>query len=92
MNIITLKLRNPSNFSKLIKNLIELTKNESLQIGLTIVLGFLLKLASIFLDLVCSVYVVTIPTGTYYSFIISFKCDFHISCMFSTCSNHYKGG
>jgi len=34
MNIITLKLRNPSNFSKLIKNLIELTKNESLQIGL----------------------------------------------------------
>ena len=36
-----------------------------------------LKVASIFQDLVCSVYVVTITTGVNYSFTISFKSGFY---------------
>ena len=48
------------------------------------------KVASIFLDLVCLVYAVTITTGLNCSFVISSKKGFHNSGlrMFSTYSNH----
>ena len=41
--------------------------------GLTMVSGFTIKVASIFLDLVCSVHVVTITNRVNYSSMISFK-------------------
>ena len=58
--------------------------------GFSIVLGFPLQVASIFLDLVCSVYVVTILTSIYYGFMISFESGFHISGpgLFSIYSYH----
>ena len=49
---------------------------------------------TIFLDLVCSLYVVTITIGVTYSFMISSISGFHISrpSMFSICSNHFNFG
>ena len=65
-----------------------------LQLGWTVVLWFPLKVASIFLDLVCSIYVVTNKTEVNYSFMSSSKSGFQISgpSMFSTNSNHYDWG
>ena len=54
-----------------------------------IVLGFLLKVASTFLDLVCSVHIVPITTE------VSFKSGLHIfsgTSMFSTYSDQYNWG
>ena len=55
---------------------------------------FPLKVASIFFDLVCSVYVVTNTTEVHYSFMITSKSGFHIPgpSMFSMCSSHYTWG
>ena len=60
--------------------------------GKYIVLWFPLKVASIFIDLVCSVQIVSLTTGVNYSFRIYFKSGFHISWpnKFSICRNHYN--
>ena len=49
-------------------------------------------MVSIFLDLICSVYVLTNTTGVNYSFRIFSKSCFYISVpsIFSTYSNHYN--
>ena len=56
------------------------------------VLRFPIKVASMFLDLVCSVHVVTITNRVNYGSMISLKNGFYISgpSMFSTYDNHYK--